>query len=404
VAVCAGGLFLALSIGALQGILINVLPARAFRRVSPWVQMTLMGVLALLFFLTPATYFALRRLFEANSPLLRLFPPFWFVAWYVDMLPGRPAGEMFRDLALLAKSALAVSAGVFALTYLAGYARHARRVMESLETASDGPGRLRRRRDAFWNEHWLKNPLERATFHFISNTILRTAKNRLMLAAYAGCGLALALITVVSVKDGAGGPLLAVDSAIFVVVPLTLSFFAVAGLRSVFNYPAELRANWIFQMCESADRAAHLRAVRKWMAAFGIAPLFAALAPFEITLRGWRVGMIHLSFALLLSMVLLNLLLVWFRKIPFTCAYFPGKSNLAASAVFYAAGFSAYCWSMAALVERLIRTPVALAMAYILLFAILGGLAWFGKRELQADGPLVYEDRPDPIVQTLDLG
>ena len=36
------------------------------------------------------------------------------------------------------------------------------------------------------NRWLLPHPLERATFHFISNTILRNARQRLFLAVYAG--------------------------------------------------------------------------------------------------------------------------------------------------------------------------------------------------------------------------
>ena len=99
-------------------------------------------------------------------------------------------------------------------------------------------------------------------------------------------------------------------------VPLTLSFFAVSGLRAAFNFPAELRANWIFQICESEDSMPHMRAARKWIVLMGMAPLFGLLAPLEVYFRGWRLGFIHLSFALALSLVLLSLLLIWFRKIP----------------------------------------------------------------------------------------
>src|SRR5450432_3604256 len=53
IAVGSAGAFVALSIAAIQGILINVLTGRGFRRVSPWVQMALMGMLIIVLFLTP---------------------------------------------------------------------------------------------------------------------------------------------------------------------------------------------------------------------------------------------------------------------------------------------------------------------------------------------------------------
>ena len=403
IAVVSGGVFVALVFAGLQGLLINVLTGRAFRRISPWVQMASMGLLISVLFLTPLMIDTLRPLFERNSPVLRYFPPFWFLALYMDLLPGRPGGAMFHDLAQLARRALEVSAAVFVIAYLAGYRRHARRVMESLETAGEGPGWLRARFDRIVNRWLLPHPLERATFHFISNTILRTARHRLFLASYTGVAFALALPSIVKVGARPGLPIVALSSAGLLAIPLTLSFFAVSGLRAVFNLPAELRANWIFQITEGEERWAHIRAARKWIVVMGIAPLFLLLAPFEFIFRGWALGLVHLSFALVLSLLMLNLLLVWFRKIPFTCSYFPGKTSMAGMAFVYILSFLFYSWAMASLEARLIRSPFELVLFYGFGILALRGLMLLEKSELGVDDSLIYEDQPDPIVRTLEL-
>src|SRR5207244_1067837 len=133
IAVLSGGAFVALAIAGIQGVVINVLTGRGFRRVSPWVQMALMGALIVVLFLTPLVCAAIRPLVESHSPLLRYFPPFWFLAMYLDMLPGRPAGALFHELAPIARQALAIAAVLFGITYLAGYRRHSRRAIEGVE-------------------------------------------------------------------------------------------------------------------------------------------------------------------------------------------------------------------------------------------------------------------------------
>jgi hypothetical protein len=407
VAVLSGGAFVALAIAAIQGVLINVLTGRGFRRVSPWVQMALMGVLIVVLFLTPLACAAIRPLVESHSPLLRYFPPFWFLALYLDLLPGRPAGAVFHEIAPLARQALGISAAAFAITYLAGYQRHSRRMMEGEEAGFGGPGWLRRRFNGLVNRRLLPHPLERATFHFIGNTILRDARHRLFLAAYAGIALALALpglVRIASTTKPSGAAMLTWSAAGLLAAPLTLSFFTVSGLRAAFNLPAELRANWIFQICETEERMMHIRAARKWIVVMGIVPLFAALAPVEFIFRGWQLALIHLSFALLLSLVLLNLLLVWFRKIPFTCSYFPGKTSMAVMFFIYLAGFSMYAWTMADLEERLIRNPLQLGLFYAIGGLVLYGLARLRKRESVVDDSLIYEDEPEPVVRSLELG
>ncbi|HYW44181.1 MAG TPA: hypothetical protein VE959_15070 [Bryobacteraceae bacterium] len=402
--VLSAGAFVTLVFAGLQGVLINLLTGRAFRRISPWVQMASMGLLITVLFLTPLTQATLRPLFERHSPLLRWFPPFWFLALYVDLLPGRPGGAIFHDLAPMAGRALEISAAVFAVTYLAGYRRHSRRVMESLETAGEGPSRLRRAFDALVNRRLLPHPLERATFHFISNTILRSARHRLFLATYPGIAVALAVPSVLVIGAKPGLPILILSAAGLLPIPLTLSFFTVSGLRGAFNLPAELRANWVFQVCESEDSAAHLRAARKWIVTMGIVPLFALLSPLEfLWAPGWVAALVYLTFALLLSLLMLNLLMVWFRKIPFTCSYFPGKTSMAVMAALYLAGFTTYAWSMASLEQKLMRSPMELALFYALGLLALFGLLLLEKRERGVDDSLIYEDQPEPIVRTLEL-
>jgi hypothetical protein len=404
-AVLAAGGFVALAIASLQGILINVLTGHAFRRVAPWVQMGAMVVIVLALFTTPMIWMLLRPLIEGQSPAVQWFPPFWFLGLYLDLLPGHPGGLVFHELAIRASRAIEIVAAISAVTYLAGYRRHARRVMESVETAFDGPGRLRRAFDRVVNRWLLPHPLERASFHFISNTILRNARQRLFLAVYAGVAVAVALPALVWVRShpASDGSLVEFTPEGLLTLPLALSFFAITGLRAAFNFPAELRANWIFQMAENEDCAVHIRGVRKWVIVMALAPLTMALAPFEIWMRGWRLATIHLTFALVLALVLLHLLLVWFRKIPFTCSYFPGKTSMAVVTLIYIAGFGVYVFWMGRLETRLIDAPASLAIYYALSILALAGLERLEQRELSIDDVLIYEDQPDPVVRSLEL-
>jgi hypothetical protein len=403
-AVASGGVFVALVFAGVQGLLINVLTARAFRRISPWVQMASMGVLITILFLTPMIARSLRALFEQHSALLRYFPPFWFLALYMDLLPGRPGGAVFHDLAPLASRGVWLAAAVFALTYLAGYWRHARRVMDSSESAGDAPGRLRVWLESRLNTWLLPHPLERATFHFISNTMLRSARHRLLLATYGGVTFAVALPGVLWLETASGAARAVWAADGLLAVPLTVTFFCVTGLRAAFNLPAELRANWLFQVCESKESVPHIRAARKWIVLVGLVPAMLLLIPVEVWFRGWLLAAIHLSFALLLALILLNLMFVWFRKIPFTCAYFPGKKSMAGMAALYLMGFLAYRFGMATLEKRWIAAPWSLVVFFAAGVGALMGLAWLERRELGVDDVLIYEDQPDPVVRSLELG
>ena len=79
--------------------------------------------------------------------------------------------------------------------------------MQSVEGAEGAPGRLRVAFERAVNRWLLPHPLERATFHFISNTILRNAKQRLFLATYGGIAVALALPDVLHIGARPGAPI-----------------------------------------------------------------------------------------------------------------------------------------------------------------------------------------------------
>jgi hypothetical protein len=399
----AAGAFVSLAFAAVQGVLINCLTGRAFRRVSPWAQMACMALLIIILFLTPFVASALRPLFEHHSPLLRWFPPFWFFALFMDLLPGRPGGGMFHELAGFAPRAVGIAGAAFALTYLVGYRRHTRRVMESTETSGEAPGRIRVAFERWANRRLLPNPLQRATFHFITCTILRSARHRLFLATLGGVAVALTLPNLYWLDLRQSPPVFVFHPAGLLPVPLILVYLCVSGLRGAFNLPAELRANWVFQTTESEDRVQHLRAARKWIIVAGLGPLLTILLPVEIAFRGWA-GVMHVVVATALALVMLNGLLVWFRKIPFTCSYFPGKKSMAGMAGIFVVTFYICVFWLSRLQQRWLEAPAGLAVYLGICAAALAGLRWLETRELRIDDVFIYEDQPDPVVRSLELG
>ena len=62
----------------------------------------------------------------------------------------------------------------------------------------------------------------------------------------------------------------------------------------------------------------------------------------------------------MLSLILVELLLLNFRKIPFTCSYQPGKANITVLGVFYWFAFTTYAYTMATFERWLLQdgTPV----------------------------------------------
>jgi hypothetical protein len=384
-ATAASGLFAALAIVTLQGFVLTLCGGRMLRRVSAAMQTLLMTLLVMMLFLSPLLGMNLKSLARQHSPLLYWVPGYWFAGFYERLRPA-VNHPVLLGLGGFAMKALACTAALCALTYLAGYRRHARRVLESPEPA---PAGAVSRWFAFRIDRLvLRNPLERAVFHFIGQTILRSSRHRLFLAVYAGFGASLAVLSYGSDQSG------------LLRLPLTLSFVLVSGLRAAFNFPSELRANWIFQSSESAGVEACAAAARKWVVVCGVAPLFLLFAPMEFANFAWTAALFHLAYGVALSVLLTEILFLGFHKVPFTCSYLAGKVNLVGLGVVYLLGFTMYSSTMARFEEWLAEWPVAGAA----FFAVAAG-SWFAiVRAGQSGDALEFEDLGEPEVRTLEIG
>ncbi|HEV3198414.1 MAG TPA: hypothetical protein VGZ73_10910 [Bryobacteraceae bacterium] len=396
-AMLAGGLFAALSIGALQGVLITVLSGKAYRRVSATLQTLLMAGLVMLLFLTPMTGAAIERLAKSGSPLIYYFPGYWFIGLYERMRPATHDAVLLR-LGSLAVRGLWCAGGLFAATYLPFYRRHARKMLETPEPSPPGSGRFAAWAGSVLGRTLLGHPTESGVFHFIGQTMRRSVKHRLFLATYGGFGAALAVMTLRSDQSG------------LLRLSLTLSFVLVSGLRAAFNFPSELRANWAFQITETSDVQGYLTATRKWIVLCAVLPLFALLAPMEFACFRWTAALFHLGFGIALSVLLMEIMFFDFRKVPFTCSHLPGKVNLVGLSVLYILGFTTYSSTMADLESWLGGMPVAAA----LFFAAAASACWLLNRrrrrsseswygETSRAASLDYDDPGDPVVRTLGI-
>jgi hypothetical protein len=325
-----------------------------------------------------------------HRDLLYYFPPIWFLGLYENLL-HQP--EPLAGSGAIAIRALWLAIGASAVAYLLAYKRHVKRSLESEDILDVVPAWISTRLCAFADRFIIRKPLEQASFYFTSKTIVRSRKHWLYLAAYAGVGFALVLQGLIGSSS----------SLSLLSVPLILSFFLLSGMRFVFTLPAELRANWVFQLSEADGRRECLSGVRKAMFLFGVLPIFAGLLPVYIFLWGWAAAVFHTFFDIALSLLLIELLLLNFHKIPFTCSYLPGKANITGLWFVYWLGFATYAYSMASLEAWILQSGFKMACFYFVCTLAVASAMYYRNRRLAEGFSLVFEDKMDPVVRTLDL-
>jgi hypothetical protein len=288
--------------------------------------------------------------------------------------------------------------------YLLSYYRHVKRSLENaVEEASGSESRIAAWLGRVASRLLFRHPVESAVVHFTLKTAFRSRRHWLILAAYAGVGLALVFNGLLILLHRGGYSALERPNPALLSMPLVLTFLLLAGTRMIFTIPAELRANWVFRITESSEYLRYHLGVRKAMLFLAIAPVLAPMLPLCGILWDWGTAAHHLIFCIALSWLLAELLLLRFEKVPFTCSYVPGKSNMPMYGILYFAAFLTYAYSMSTFEYKLLQRPGAFAFFCMLAF---GAIAMLIRRRvlLMREGyQLTWDDRAEPQVTTLGL-
>lgn len=384
------GAFVFLSLVGVQGILLNVVSIRRFPQVSLWMQ----GLLLTLFLCALPFAFSIPDL-QAHMnehPFWAPYaPPLWFLGLDQVMIGNR---EIFaRSLAILSVAGLSSVAAAAILTYIWSYRRHRTRILESPGLANTAKLAL----PSALFERLLPRPRMLATFDFTVKGLARSRHHRLILTAFCGAAMAVILQQFTGSADHA-----TVERQAVVAAPLALSLSTLAGLRYLFRHPVELRANWLFRMHQSGGAGEMLAGVDRFLLYCAVLPTAALALLAEIRVLGVAPGLRATIASLLLSLILMEIVLFSFEKIPFTCSYLPGRRPLidtalraAIAALFWVGGLSVlvlWCsrdWRSSAVLNSLLLAGWIKARR--------SRLSWQKVERLE------FEETLEPAVQVLAI-
>jgi predicted permease len=365
---------------AIQGILLQVLSAHTFSRVSIVVQ-------AVLFILTVSA----APLVGSQPTEAMWWPPVWFVRLWESIVTARP------ELAKPPIYAMTVPAVLSIAAYLLSYHRYRRMLLESQAQPSSARWAALGARIL---ERLLPDPREQAAFSFIGTTLFRSRSHRLLLLSYAGVALGWTAKGLVE-----SPPVNLRDEGLYgltvVLAPIAMAALITLGLRYLFALPVMLRANWVFQAVEAEDRPAWHLAIEKFIVWAGIVPVFVAGLPAAIAVLGPLRGSAAMVMAFLAALIFFERYFRQWRKLPFTCSYLPGQQAvwLIIFRIFLASGVllpvaSLFLWASA-------ETTSFIAVATGL------GALWYRWHKLRrrewAASVMLWEHLPPPAVEALNL-
>jgi hypothetical protein len=314
-------LFIFSSLITLRAIFLLVFPARMLRLASRFTQLSVLLILLCALF---GGGNAAQLIAEENRWVFWL-PPFWFLGIFETMIGHHSI--VVVGLAKIAYAAAALSGSLALFTYTVSYQMSMRKGFQSAGVVSYPVTRIKKIWAFLLHKTILRKPIERASFHFIGQTAFRRQEHVLYWGSFIAVGAAFVFSDLSAVKAGS----IAESSKQFAMLlssPLIISFFILVGLRFIFTVPADLNANWVFKTIGVHLLKRSVAGVRKFMIGAVLIPLLVVFTPWYLVIWPFRMVFIHIVFVSILSLILIELLLLGFPKLPFTCSYLPGKGKI----------------------------------------------------------------------------
>jgi hypothetical protein len=377
----AASVFAALAIVAVHGLLVLLASRRRLLMFSGAVRVVVIGGLVLALPLVtrlPAAAAA----FDAHAWWLPWAPPAWFAGLERWLL-----GDASR--AGLAMQALAATAGAAGITVFA-YARLYRR-FDRVTFQSAGPVRPGRG-DRAVGRLATRAPVRRAVSRFVALAIRRSVLHQgLVVGLLAGAGgLVLNSLLSATWRREAEPS----DTVVWTLLwaPMTMVFLGTPAIRLALSVPLDLRANWIFRMTEDLEGRAEVAAasVRAVLVLAVVLPL-ALMAP----LQWWVLGARWLAVLLVeasIGWLFVEYLMADWRRVPFTCAYIPGKGFVPQMCVKAFASYVTFTFATGLMLRASLRHHVV-----ALLLASVFGIAAAGLRLRRArqarETSLLFEEQ-----------
>jgi hypothetical protein len=313
--IVAASLFLYGAVLTIQGLTALLLTRKMFLRVSAALQLCAFAAFLGVYFLQPE-FTSLQEMTDlANRWVLASSPTFWFFA-LLNQLNGSLPRELFW-LAGRAWIALGIVIAGAAVSLLLSYLKTMKKTVEQPDLVP-GAGGL----------HWtlrFGGALHTAIVTFCMRSLARSRQHRVVFAFFLSLVFAIALSWLRHEIAASGHEPISTD---FLIATFMMMSFAVLGLRGVFSLPISLNANWVLRITQLQPTQRYVAATRRALLLFAVGPILLVTALLSLNFRPWRDVQEHLVILALLGFLFVEFALYKFDKVPFTCSYLPGKTNV----------------------------------------------------------------------------
>ena len=395
-AMVLSSIFACFGLLSILGLTMLVTPRRFLQKASLLVRITC--ALGLVAILGSAFTIPLTLLSPEPPNWLSYLPPVWFLELNQALLNQ---GRALTGTAIWSVEAVV---GVFILAigiYAATYRRQFMRIPEQTGLAPVG-GRdepTLTRRLIEWAV--VRSPFQRATYYFAFRTLFRSERHSLLLGTSVGAGF---FVAAQAFSEALAAPVRSgVLDQRLLSIPLILTYVMVVSLRALFDLPTDRRANWVFRAIVDKRRHEARPLAAKILLTMIVPWLVLVATPLHIHKWGWRIGLLHTGWVLLCTVLLVELLLIGFRKIPFTCTQTASKDRILVMLILFLVGLSVFSSTNTWWEVALLRAPLRFLFVVPWFLAVFLILRSRERDLIDSDRVLVFEDRPAAVLQPIDL-
>lgn len=387
--IVASSLFLYGAVLALQGIAALLLPRRLFLQFSAIAQLAAFALFMAVYFLEPSLGSRDQLLDPANQNLLAASPVYWFLA-LLNQLNGTLPVE-FTWLAERAWTGLALVLLCASAALVLCYVRTMKKIVDEPDLVPRAGGL-----------HWaprLGGSLRTAILSFSLRSLVRSRQHRVVFAFYWSIALAIALGCLRGeMADTTTGAL----PSDFLISTFLIMTIAVFGLRNVCALPISLNANWVLRTTQLRPPEKYFAGTRSLFLLLGVLPALLVAVALGMRLRPWPQVAAHLALLLLLGCFFVEIALLKFQKVPFTCSYLPGKANV--QIVFWGGVvvISLLSITVALYEQQVLHDPGHDAGMLAALAAAVAAV-WIVNRHRAQSAELYFEEIAPEIILTLGL-
>jgi hypothetical protein len=406
----------------LRELLHAILGNSVFRRISVVVRGGLVVALVTTLLLIPAMSFRISTLWLQGTIQTKLLPPLWFVGLHDVMsghiwaqlsrpdLPPRVAASerMFETMYQGHRPSLRqlgwTGTGTFLILLLgsaAAYFRNNRRLPLPPVSRGAQRGLLSGTVDAIGRRLLARPPVVQAGFFFTTRVLARSVHNRLAIGIPIAVAIATAAVSLQGAWMNASFDFSSAPIAVLGVQLLFISALAL-GFRHSLRVPADLYARWIFHHIRPANHAAYMAGVKRAAVVKLVLPVLLALLPLHVLALRRQSVVPHFVFGLLGVLVLGEILLLGYRRLPFASSYVPSAKFTTLGAVyalFFFIGVYTVAWLEYLALSTRTRGFVLCAITAVL-FAVIRAMDVWQRRE-RVDVEL--DELVDPPTLRLNL-